>query len=38
MVIMHVWFFGLREHFEEIAGKNKIRPFFPLSGFFSVES
>ena len=34
MVIMHVWFSGLREHFGEIAGKNKIRPLFLLFGFF----
>ena len=28
MVIMHVWFIGIREHFGEIAGKNNIRPLF----------
>ena len=34
MVIMHVWFIGIREHLGEIAGKNKIRPLFLLFGFF----
>ena len=28
MVIMHVWFIGLRRHSGEIAGKNKVRPLF----------
>ena len=34
MVIMHVWFIGLRGHHGEIAGKNKIRPLFLLLEFF----
>ena len=34
MVIMHVWFFGLRGHFGEIAGKNMVRPLFLLFWVF----
>ena len=34
MVIMHVWFIGLRGHSGEIAGKNNVRPLFLLCGFF----
>ena len=34
MVIMHVWFIGIRVHLGELAGKNKIRPLFLLFGFF----
>ena len=30
MVVMHVWFIGLRGHFGGFAGKNKIRPLFLL--------
>ena len=30
MVIMHVWFIGIREHLGEIAGKNNISPLFLL--------
>ena len=30
MVIMHVWFIGIRWHLGEIAGTNKIRPLFLL--------
>ena len=29
MVIMHVWFIGIREHLGEIAGKNKNKTSFP---------
>ena len=36
MVMMHVWFVGLRGHFGEIAGKNKVRLLFLLTGFFSL--
>ena len=36
MVIIHVWYFGLRGHSGEIAGKFYVRPFSPLS--FAVES
>ena len=34
MVILHVWFIGIRGHLGEIAGKNKIRPLFLLFWFF----
>ena len=34
MVVMHVWFIGLKGHFGEIAGKNKVRPLFLLFSFF----
>ena len=34
MVIMHVWFIGIKEHFGEIAGKSMVRPLFLFSGFF----
>ena len=34
MVIMHVWFIGLREHHGEIAGKHMVRPLFLLLEFF----
>ena len=38
MVIMHVWFIGIREHSGEIAGLNNVRPLFLLIAFFcSVE-
>ena len=36
MVIMHVWFIGIKGHFGEIAGRNNIRPIFLLLGFFCV--
>ena len=29
MVIMHVWFIGIRGHLGEIAGNNTVRPLFP---------
>ena len=34
MVMMHVWFIGLREHSGEIAGKSMVRPLFLLYLFF----
>ena len=34
MVIMHVWFIGIKGHSEEIAGRNNIRLLFLLFGFF----
>ena len=34
MVIMHVWFIGLRGHFGEFAGKNMVRPLFLLFRVF----
>ena len=34
MVMMHVWFIGLKGHFGEVAGKNNVRPLFLLFGFF----
>ena len=34
MVMMHVWFIGIRGHLGEIAGKNIIRPLFLLFWFF----
>ena len=35
MVLMHVWFIGIKEHFGEIAGKSTVRPLFLLFlGFF----
>ena len=34
MVIMHVWFIGLKGHSGEIAGKNNVRPLFLLYGLF----
>ena len=34
MVMMHVWFTGLRVHFGEIAGKGMVRPLFLLPLFF----
>ena len=34
MVVMHVWFIGLKGHSGEIAGINKVRPLFLLFGFF----
>ena len=34
MVIMHVWFIGIREHSGEIAGINNVRPLFLLFRFF----
>ena len=34
MVIMHVWFFGLRGHSGEIAGENNVRPLSLLYGVF----
>ena len=30
MVMMHVWFIGLRGHLGELAGKNMVRPFSPF--------
>ena len=37
MVIMHVWFIGIREHSGEIAGINNVRPLFLLGFFCLVE-
>ena len=34
MVIMHVWFIGLKEHYGELAGKFLVRPLFLLLEFF----
>ena len=34
MVMMHVWFIGLRGHFGEIAGKQNVRPLFLLFEIF----
>ena len=34
MVIMHVWFIGLRRHHGELAGKYMVRPLFLLLEFF----
>ena len=34
VVMMHVWFIGLRGHCGEIAGKSTVRPLFLLQGFF----
>ena len=34
MVVMHVWFIGLKEHSGEIAGINNVRPLFLLFEFF----
>ena len=34
MVILHVWYFGLRGHLGEIAGKIYVRPHFFLLEFF----
>ena len=34
MVMMHVWFIGLRGHIGEIAGKSMVRPLFLLFCFF----
>ena len=34
MVVMHVWFIGLKEHFGEFADKSTVRPLFLLFGFF----
>ena len=36
MVIMHVWFFGLKGHPGEIAGVKNIRPLFSFFVFFCV--
>ena len=33
MVMMHVWFIGLRRHFGEIAGIDKVRLLFLFFGF-----
>ena len=33
MVIMHVWFIGLKGHSGEIVGINSVRPLFLLIGF-----
>ena len=33
MVMMHVWFIGIRGHLGEIAGKSTIRPLFSFFGF-----
>ena len=37
MVIMHVWFVGIKVHSGETAGKKNVRPLFLLKGF-SVQS
>ena len=37
MVLMHVWFNGLRRHDGEIAGENLVRPLCSFKGF-SVQS
>ena len=34
MVMMHVWFIGLREHIGEFAGERMVRPLFLLFVFF----
>ena len=34
MVMMHVWFIGIKEHSGEIAGKQNMRPLFLLYVFF----
>ena len=34
MVIMHVWFIGIKGHFGGLAGKSMVRPLFILFGFF----
>ena len=34
MVIMHVWFIGLRGHHGEIAGRHMVRSLFLLLEFF----
>ena len=36
MVIMHIWYIGLREHSGENAGKIYVRPLFLVFGFFCV--
>ena len=36
MVIMHVWFFGLKGHPGEIAGVKNVRPLFLLFVFSCV--
>ena len=36
MVVMHVWYFGSREHSGEIAGKLYVRPLFLVFWFFCV--
>ena len=36
MVIKHIWYFGLREHSGEIAGKFYVIPLFLVFGFFCV--
>ena len=36
MVIMHVWFIGLRGHSGEIAGSNNVRPLILLFVFFCI--
>ena len=37
MVVMHVWFIGVKGHFGEFAGKDNVRPLF-LFFRFSVQS
>ena len=34
MVVMHVWFVGIRGHSGETAGKKNVRPLFLLIGVF----
>ena len=34
MVMMRVWYTGLREHSGGIAGKWKVRPLFSKMGFY----
>ena len=36
MVVLHVWYFGLRVHSGKIAGKFYVRPLFLIFGFFCV--
>ena len=38
IVLMHVWFNGIRGHFGETAGKSMVRLLFLLLCFFSVLS
>ena len=33
MVIMHIWYIGLRKHSGENAGKIYVRPLFLVFGF-----
>ena len=36
MVFVRVWYFGLKGHSGEIAGKFYVRPLFLVFGFFCV--